>query len=118
MPILLSLSCAPSYQAGIPVAQLVAQVPKSMLAERIQMMMGTGSPEAPVNPFFKPPPTAKEDAKPGLARERKQLDEGAAEITWPDNLSAESFEEFEYWLQGCINRARRKAGVAPKSPAK
>ena len=63
-------------------------------------------------------PKAPELPTDGYAKERKQLDEGPAEITWPDKMTKESFEGFEYWLQGCIRRARRKAGLdaAPKNP--
>lgn len=57
--------------------------------------------------------TKSELPKDGFAKERKQLDEGAAEIIWPDNLSKDSFHEFEYWLLGCLRRARRKAGLPP-----
>lgn len=76
---------------------------------------------APVNPFFKPgalvPPLKDEEpVAPGIASERKQLDEGYAEIRWPDEIGKDSFEEFEYWLTGVLNRARRKAGIGKEKP--
>ncbi len=51
-------------------------------------------------------------AKPGMAIERATLDEGPAVLQWPDTLSKESFGELEYWIQGVIRRARRKAGLS------
>ena len=45
------------------------------------------------------------------------LDEGMAHLHWPATLSAESVQEFEYWMKGLIRRARRKAGLPP-DPAK
>ena len=48
----------------------------------------------------------------GRALDRTTLDEGAVELEWPDNLSADSVEEFQDWMIGRINRARRKAGLS------
>lgn len=49
--------------------------------------------------------------KPGFALERSTLDEGAVVLQWPDTLSAESVKDFEYWIQGVLRRAKRKAGI-------
>lgn len=62
----------------------------------------------PPNPFFKPP---EEDPRAGFAMDRTTLDEGAVRLEWPDELSSASVKEFQDWLIGRINRARRKAGL-------
>lgn len=49
--------------------------------------------------------------KAGFEIERATLDEGPVVLQWPSTISKESFEELEYWLQGVIRRARRKAGI-------
>ncbi|HUY91538.1 MAG TPA: hypothetical protein VMV10_22550 [Pirellulales bacterium] len=71
----------------------------------------------PHNPYFKPeePEIGDELRAANCAKAQTKLDEGPAVLTWPDELSRESFEEFEYWLKGVIRRARRKAGLAPES---
>ncbi|WP_254509813.1 hypothetical protein [Anatilimnocola floriformis] len=43
-----------------------------------------------------------------------RLDEGKVVLLWPDELSKDSFDEFEYWITGLLNRARRKAGIKDK----
>jgi hypothetical protein len=74
-----------------------------------------GSPQnaPPPNPFFKPPASEAGDQTPtaNCAKAQTKLDEGTAVLTWPDELSKESVEELEYWLNGIIRRARRKAGL-------
>lgn len=45
--------------------------------------------------------------------EKMNLDEGPVVLTWPKKLSAESVAELEYWLEGLVRRARRKAGIDP-----
>lgn len=52
----------------------------------------------------------------GFSIERATLDEGPAVLQWPESLSKDSFDEFEYWIKGVLRRARRKAGLAA-SPA-
>lgn len=47
----------------------------------------------------------------GRAVEQTKLDEGSVYLEWPDELSADSVEEFQDWLIGRINRARRKASL-------
>ena len=47
-------------------------------------------------------------------REETDLDEGQATITLPDEMSAESVEDLEYWLKGVLRKAKRRAGVTAK----
>ena len=65
----------------------------------------------PPNPHFQPPKPHDEDLLPGAVEVRYVLDEGPVSLRWPDELSPESVEEFEYWVEGLIRRARRKAGL-------
>ena len=43
----------------------------------------------------------------------KSFDEGPVVLQWPETMSKESFEEFEYWVKGILRRGRRKAGLPP-----
>ena len=44
-------------------------------------------------------------------REQTTLAEGVVLLEWPKELSKDSVEEFEYWVNGIIRKARRKAGL-------
>lgn len=37
------------------------------------------------------------------------LDEGHAILYWPETLSAESVADFEYWMTGIVNLAKRRS---------
>ena len=91
-------------ETGVPVQELtVMETPKPMASAA----------QPPSNPFFKPaeapPPSGAEQAE-----EKKIFDEGVAVLRWPDKLSPESVEDFEYWVEGILRRLRRKAGLKPK----
>ena len=45
----------------------------------------------------------------GTNREETSLDEGQVVLTWPSDLSMNSVEDFEYWVTGLINKAKRRA---------
>lgn len=68
----------------------------------------------PPNPFFKSGGVEDKNAADGEALDRASLDEGPVVLSWPDTLSKESVEEFEYWVNGLIKRAKRKAGMTKK----
>lgn len=88
---------------GVPVSELTVADPPAPVRN------SGGTP--PVNPYFVPPkPTAEEPAE-GVALDRTTLDEGAVRLEWPDKLSKDSVAEFQDWMIGRINRARRKAGL-------
>lgn len=88
-------------QTGVPMSELsVADPPASEQAKA-----------PPINPFFTPPQTPSDDPVDGMALDRTTLDEGAVRLEWPDKLTPESVEEFQDWMIGRINRARRKAGL-------
>lgn len=67
--------------------------------------------------FAPPPPDAVrrdriEDPVPeGIREDKASLDEGEVVLRWPEQLSKESVEDFEYWVKGLINRAKRRAGI-------
>jgi len=48
----------------------------------------------------------------GMVLDRETLDEGAVRLEWPAELSEASVEEFQDWIIGRINRARRKANMS------
>jgi hypothetical protein len=99
-------------EQGLPMAELTAQ---DCPTTATTTLSPTSTTPPPANPFFKPK-LAEEPSPPvGVAKEQKTLDEGPAILTWPDNMSKESVEELEYWLQGVIRRAKRKAGLLPPS---
>jgi len=94
------------YEGALPVEQLTVENAASTETPPVQL---------PPNPYFKrrqqlPPDELQE----GFASERKKLDEGHAEIRWPDELSEDSYYELEHWLEGVLSRARRKAGIKQK----
>lgn len=90
---------------GVPVNELSIQKPKGELQQ------------PPPNPFYKPadspPPLAADEVE-----EKKILDEGVATLRWPDKLSQDSVEDFEYWMEGILRRLRRKAGMPSRPPGK
>jgi hypothetical protein len=96
---------------GIPMSELTLQDTPNAAPPLPPKTVAT----PPVNRFFNPQLYAERD-KSGMAEERKTLDEGPAMLSWPDTLSKESVEEFEYWLKGVVRRARRKAGMSPPPP--
>jgi len=44
-----------------------------------------------------------------IFEEKKALDEGEAVLVWPRNLSQDSVEDMEYWLNGVLRQIRRRA---------
>ena len=88
---------------GVPMSELLAADPPA----------GTAPKQPPTNPHYKP---SEEPPIEGVSLDRAALDEGPVVLRWPDELSAESVEEFEYWVNGLIKRARRKAGITAKRP--
>lgn len=82
-------------ETGIPMEQIV-----------LQSKGGDGGPAAPPTlPEDKPP------TKPGMKEEKNSLDEGEAVLLLPENLSAASVKDLEYWLQGVLKKAKRRAGL-------
>lgn len=47
--------------------------------------------------------------KENLFEEKKALDEGEAVLVWPRNLSQDSVEDMEYWLNGVLRQIKRRA---------
>jgi hypothetical protein len=56
-------------------------------------------------------PEEKRLPQPGMKEEKNSLDEGEATLIWPENLSADSVHDLEYWLTGSLKKAKRRAGV-------
>ena len=90
-------------ETGVPMEQV-------MIEKKFQ---GGGKPlgAAPILPLEvnhdAPPPT-------GARKEVTSLDEGAATLIWPDELSQESVSDLEHWLTGILRKAKRRAGITPK----
>lgn len=64
---------------------------------------------------FTPPPPPPSGAR----KEVTSLDEGVATLVWPEEISAESYGDFEAWLNSIMRKARRRAGVPePKKSSK
>lgn len=60
----------------------------------------------PSESTMKPPEIAM---LPSMRREIFALDEGDVILTFPDNLSADSYEDLEAYLQLFLRKARRRA---------
>jgi hypothetical protein len=65
------------------------------------------------------PPEIRDDEppKPGARKEVFALDEGDVVLTFPENLSAESFADLEGYFELFLRKARRRAGL-PVEPKK
>lgn len=48
-------------------------------------------------------------AAPNQFEEKKALDEGDAYLVWPRDLSHDSVEDMEYWLNGVLRQIKRRA---------
>ncbi len=97
-------------QMGIPVSQLtVTELSTETAAKK------TITP--PANPHYRTPKKEDDAAAevPGMVREETYLDEGPVRLSWPEDLSADSVDDFEYWVKGLIRKAKRRAGVASGS---
>ena len=83
-------------ETGIPVAQIVVD-----------------KKAAEVPPVVLPPRLAEEKRapQPGLKEEKNSLDEGEAVLILPEQLSADSVRDLEYWLKGVLRKAKRRAGI-------
>ncbi|WP_425648034.1 hypothetical protein [Agrobacterium leguminum] len=81
---------------------------QAILAERSEGEKNLPPPPPPSS--FKP--LAPSKVQTGFREEKVSLDEGEATILMPENLSTESVSDLEYWLEGIIRRAKRRAGVA------
>ena len=86
-------------EAGIPMTQTVVIEKKG----------------ADVVPWVTPPrlPEEKHALAPSMKEEKNSLDEGEALLVLPENLSAASVQDLEYWLAGILNKAKRRAGITP-----
>ena len=81
-------------QTGIPMSELTLEAEAQ--APEIKI-------DPPQNPRYTPQPIDTS------VREETSLDEGQVTLTWPSNLSAASVEDFEYWVNGLIKKAKRRA---------
>lgn len=55
------------------------------------------------------------DEPEGFEDDKKSLDEGPAVLRLPKDLSPESVDDLEYWLEGVLRRLKRKSGAPPSS---
>jgi len=94
-------------QTGLPMAELsVVDPPAEQSNPKPPAPASKGPP--PANPFYKPPVDLDSE------EEKTNLEEGAVVLRWPKKLSQDSVEELDYWIQGVLRRARRKAGLDPE----
>ncbi len=56
-------------------------------------------------------PESKRQPGAGMQEDKNSLDEGEAVLIWPENLSAASVLDLEYWLEGVLRKAKRRAGL-------
>jgi hypothetical protein len=54
-------------------------------------------------------PLIGETDEKSVFEERKALDEGGAILIWPKNLSADSVDDMEYWLNGVLRQIKRRS---------
>ncbi|MGH6821801.1 MAG: hypothetical protein ACREDU_13210, partial [Methylocella sp.] len=84
-------------ETGVPMEQIILERKAGALQSALL---------PPVLPLEKDEPPPK-----GARKEITSLDEGAATLIWPDDLSAESVVDLEHWLNGILRKAKRRAGV-------
>jgi hypothetical protein len=63
-----------------------------------------------------PPPIPEleledEVKRPGVVKEMTSLDEGPAMLVWPENITEASYHDLEHWLNGILQKAKRRAGI-------
>lgn len=63
----------------------------------------------PANPFSRIAVNSNFDIGDALRTERFDTDEGAVEISWPSNLSSQSVEDMQDWLELLMKRIERRA---------
>lgn len=88
-------------ETGIPMTQVIVEEKAGDDPNRLP----------PTPPIL---PLADEPLTTGKRKEVTSLDEGDAILIWPEEISAESYDDFEAWLNGIMRKARRRAGVAEK----
>lgn len=81
-------------ETGIPMEQIVLQ--------------SKGSPEGPAAPVLQ---EVRKPLQAGLKEEKNALDEGEAILILPETLTPESVRDLEYWLQGIVRKAKRRANM-------
>ena len=92
-------------ETGLPMSELaVVDPPLKEIGGKVVARVPSHNP-------FTPKIQNELSEKPGFALERSTLDEGAVVLQWPDTLSEASVKDFEYWIQGVLRRAKRKAGI-------
>lgn len=82
-------------EAGIPMEQVIVE-------------QKAGSPARSTPPRL----PLEAESRAGMLEETTSLDEGPARIVWPENLSEASVHDLEYWLEGILKKAKRRAGIA------
>src|SRR3546814_4168536 len=70
-------------------------------------------PAAPANPFAAvvQPTVDAAAAKDGFRSEKFDADEGVITISWPSNLSPQSVEDMQAWVELLMKRIERRANA-------
>lgn len=79
-----------------------------MQVEQVTVVQKGGGDQKPP---LTPPTLPLEQPAKGARREVFALDEGDVVLTFPDNLSATSFEDLDAYLKVFISKMRRRAGA-------
>jgi len=70
------------------------------------------TPQAPVNPFIQAKPQEDVAAVPtGYRSENFDADEGVITISWPSNLTPQSVEDMQAWVELLMKRIERRANA-------
>jgi len=89
-----------------------------LLSNAIIEQKGSGASKPPLAPPSLPLVSADRKLPlPGMKEEKNSLDEGEAVLTLPENLSADSVRDLEYWLKGVPRKAKRRAGITDDEAA-
>lgn len=88
-------------EAGIPMDEVTVKTKASAIPEDLRS-------EPPLLPLGDDRPSA------GQRKEVTSLDEGDAVLIWPKELSKESYEDLEAWVEAILRKAARRAGIDRK----
>lgn len=104
-------------KTGLPMEQVIVR-------ERAVEPAVTPPSSPPLNPFAELPTISAnsvaevQSAKEGFRSEKFDADEGVITISWPSNLSPQSVEDMQAWVELLMKRIERRARAGEDSNAK
>ena len=84
-------------ETGFPMEQVILQEKQAKIPQKIT------PPVLPLN--------SDRHLQENYREDKASLDEGEVVLHWPETLSSDSVADFEYWVNGIIHRAKRRAGI-------